>query len=270
MKDTTKTKTVIRIIAASMLFALSIGLIVYNGLSTKYIENTSALENSVTTTTIVPTTSTSTTSTTTSTTSTTTTKPTTTSTTSTITTTTTVETTTEPIETTTTISYIQEEKFNQRKSEDNWLFVGDSRMVFWYTWGLYGEYIAESGQGLNMIYDNYDEITSYRDYNIVFNLGANQWWSGGEYVDLLNSFPEEFIQNNHLIVMPVNPTDGRFYWMNDKFDNYNSIVKEYLRDEYEYIDTANYMKNNGYSTADGLHYTTNQDYIIYNFLMNGE
>lgn len=171
---------------------------------------------------------------------------------------------------TTSFEYVDVKSFNNRKSYDNWLFVGDSRFEFWRIWGFYGEYIAESGQGLNMIYDNYDEITSYRDYNIVFNLGANQWWSGEEYVDLLNSFPEEFIQNNHIIIMPVNPTDGSFDYLNEKFDNYNDILKNNLRSEYEYFDTASYMKDHGFDTADGLHYTMYEDSIIYDLLMYGE
>lgn len=165
--------------------------------------------------------------------------------------------------------YYDIDSFSERLSNDNWLFVGDSRFCFWQIWGLPGNYIAESGQGLNMIYDNYDEIVSYRDYNVVFNLGANQWWSGEEYVNLLNSFPEEFIENNHIIVMSVNPTDGNYAYLNEKFDNYNSIVRDNLRDEYEYFDMSSYMKDNGFSTADGLHYTTNQDYIMYDFFMNG-
>ena len=222
------------------------------------VETTTSVSNTTTetTSTAVATTTTSTTTKTTTVTTTTATEP---------TTTTTCTTTEEPV-----VTYVDEVLFNERKSYDNWLFVGDSRFVFWYNWGFYGEYIAESGQGLNMIYDNYDTITSYRDYNVVFNLGANQWWSGAEYVDLLNSFPDEFTQNNHIIVMPVNPTDGRFAWMNEKFDTYNSILRDNLRADYEYFDTATYMKNNGFSTADGLHYTTNEDRIIYNLLMNGE
>lgn len=194
------------------------------------------------------------------------------------TTTTTVTTTVVPEVTEITTEVIAEEvnkqyydidRFSERLSNDNWLFVGDSRFCFWQIWGLPGNYIAESGQGLNMIYDNYDEIVSYRDYNVVFNLGANQWWNGEEYVNLLNSFPEEFIENNHIIVMSVNPTDGNYAYLNEKFDNYNSIVRDNLRDEYEYFDMSSYMKDNGFSTADGLHYTTNQDYIMYDFFMNG-
>ena len=165
--------------------------------------------------------------------------------------------------------YYDIDRFSERLSNDNWLFVGDSRFCFWQIWGLPGNYIAESGQGLNMIYDNYNEIISYRDYNVVFNLGANQWWSGEEYANLLNSFPEEFIENNHIIVMSVNPTDGNYAYLNEKFDNYNNIVRDSIRDEYEYFDMSSYMKDNGFSTADGLHYTTNQDYIIYDFFMNG-
>lgn len=157
---------------------------------------------------------------------------------------------------------------SQRKEE--WLFVGDSRFEFWYLWGFGGEYIAESGQGLNMIYDNYDTITSYRGYNVVFNLGANQWWSAWEYVNLLNSLPDEFTAENHIIVMPVNPTDGRFSWMNEKFDAFNQILKENLRSDYEYVDTASYMKEHGFETADGLHYTTYQDGILYSYLIYGE
>lgn len=199
-------------------------------------------------------------------------------TTTTTTTTTTVTTTVAPEVTDITTEVIVEEvnkqyydidRFSERLSNDNWLFVGDSRFCFWQIWGLPGTYIAESGQGLNMIYDNYDEIVSYRDYNVVFNLGANQWWSGEEYANLLNSFPEEFIENNHIIVMSVNPTDGNYAYLNEKFDNYNNIVRDSIRDEYEYFDMSSYMKDNGFSTADGLHYTTNQDYIIYDFFMNG-
>lgn len=203
---------------------------------------------------------------------------TTTETTTTTTTTTTVTTTVAPEVTDITTEVIVEEvnkqyydidRFSERLSNDNWLFVGDSRFCFWQIWGLPGTYIAESGQGLNMIYDNYDEIVSYRDYNVVFNLGANQWWSGEEYANLLNSFPEEFIENNHIIIMSVNPTDGNYAYLNEKFDNYNNIVRDSIRDEYEYFDMSSYMKDNGFSTADGLHYTTNQDYIIYDFFMNG-
>ena len=185
-------------------------------------------------------------------------------TTATTTTTTAITTTTPKVEPT----YINKNMLAKRKS--NWLFIGDSRFEFWYKWGLYGTYIAKSGQGLSVIYDNYDEIISYRNYNIVFNLGANQWWSGLEYVNLLNSLPDEFTKNNHIIVMSVTPTDGRFYWMNTKFDEFNQILKSNLRSDFEYVDASQWMKDKGFNTADGLHYTTSQDYLTYDFLVNNK
>lgn len=172
-------------------------------------------------------------------------------------------------QTTTTTAVTEPAVVYERKSEDNYLFIGDSRFYFWYTWGLYGTYIARSGCGADIIYENYDEITSYRDYNVVFNIGANEWWNGYGYADLLNNLPDEFTENNHIIVMSVNPTDGQFYWMNEKFDAFNEALKSSLREDYEYVDTASYMKENGFETADGLHYTTRQDYIIYDLLMYG-
>ena len=201
--------------------------------------------------------------------------------------TTTVRTTTKKVTTTTTTkipetmttpevveevtkTYYDSDRFSERRSKDNWLFIGDSRFEFWYKWGFYGTYIAKAGQGLNMIYDNYDEIISYRNYNVVFNLGANQWWSGWEYVNLLNSLPDEFTKNNHIIVVSVTPADGRFSYLNSNFDNYNEIVKNNLRQDYEYVDLASYLKDNGFATADGLHYTTYQDGINYNFVVYGK
>ena len=193
-------------------------------------------------------------------------------------TTTTTITTTKIPETTTapeaveevTKTYYDSDRFSERRPKDNWLFIGDSRFEFWYKWGFYGTYIAKSGQGLNMIYDNYDEIISYRNYNVVFNLGANQWWSGWEYVNLLNSLPDEFTKNNHIVVVSVTPADGRFSYLNPSFDNYNEIVRNNLRQDYEYFDLASYLKDNGFITADGLHYTTYQDGINYNFLVYGK
>lgn len=185
------------------------------------------------------------------------------------------ETTTVSIETTeatTTTTYIETTTECTTESTeptyDNWLFVGDSRFVFWSMWGFEGEYIAEVGQGLNMIYDNYDEIISYRDYNVVFALGANQWWSAEEYVDLLNSLPDEFTKNNKIIVMSVNPTDGSYEYLNEDYDDFNAIVRDWIREDYQYVDSATYMKDNGFSTSDGLHYTRIQDEIIYDFLMS--
>ena len=188
----------------------------------------------------------------------------------------TTTTTTKIPETTTTPEVVEEkiyydlDRFSERRSKDNWLFIGDSRFEFWYKWGFYGTYIAKAGQGLNMIYDNYDEIISYRNYNIVFNLGANQWWSGWEYVNLLNSLPDEFTKNNHIIVVSVTPADGRFSYLNPNFDNFNEIVRSNLRQDYEYVDLASYLKDNGFVTADGLHYTTYQDGINYNFVVYGK
>ena len=170
--------------------------------------------------------------------------------------------------TTTTTTYIKTTTESTEPTYDNWLFVGDSRFVSWSMWEFDGEYIAEVGQGLNMIYDNYDEIISYRDYNVVFALGANQWWSGEEYVDLLNSFPDEFTENNKIIVMSVNPTDGSYDYLNENYDDFNSIVRDWIRKDYQYVDSSTYMKENGFITSDGLHYTQTQDEIIYDFLMN--
>ena len=57
------------------------------------------------------------------------------------------------------------DRFSERLSSDNWLIVGDSRFCFWQIWGLLKNYLVESDQGLNMIYNIYDEIVSYRDYD---------------------------------------------------------------------------------------------------------
>ena len=68
--------------------------------------------------------------------------------------------------------------------------------------------------------------------------------------------------------MSVNPTDGSYDYLNENYDDFNSIVRDWIRKDYQYVDSSTYMKENGFITSDGLHYTQTQDEIIYDFLMN--
>lgn len=184
-----------------------------------------------------------------------------------------ITTTKQPLASVTTMQEVQEEYISvpeyaipQRQAD--YLFVGDSRTV---GMAVYNPmtYIAEVGCGINFVYDNYDEITSYRDSNIVFNLGVNDLGNIQNYINLYWNFPEEFVQNNHIIIVSVNPTDGSYDYLNSSIDDFNAILADNLPENFEYIDTNSYLKAVGFGTVDGLHYDGYTYQLIYNAVIYG-
>lgn len=151
---------------------------------------------------------------------------------------------------------------------DNYLFIGDSRTVGM-SYFCPGWYIAKSAEGINWFYNNYEEITSYRNYNVVINLGVNDLWDVWNYVQLYNSLPDDFVTSNNIIIMAVNPCDGNYSSMNADIDWFNSNLAANLTIPCEFIDTNYYLNYIGFSTVDGLHYT-GQTYVdIYNAVLFG-
>lgn len=148
----------------------------------------------------------------------------------------------------------------------DWFWVGDSRTV-----GMAQscniEYIARVGATISLFRNNAEDIYALRDKTIVINLGVNDL-DGGAYLSLYNSMPDEFLDNNKVIVMSVNPCDGSYQYLNDRIVSFNDYLSSNLDSRITFLDSYTYLMWNGFSTVDGLHYNTATYNDIYNFVMD--
>ena len=138
---------------------------------------------------------------------------------------------------------------------DGYLFVGDSRTV-----GLadcvYGvSSKAKVGAKVDYLQSILSEVTKTRKKNVIFNFGVNDLGNINKYIKVYKSLPKEFIKNNNVIIMSVNPTDGSKYgsWNTD-IDKFNKKMKANLPSGVKYLDTNSKLKKEGFSTRDGVHY----------------
>lgn len=136
-----------------------------------------------------------------------------------------------------------------------YLFVGDSRTV-----GLDEAVdgissIAKVGAKVNYLQSILGDVTKTRGKNVIFNFGVNDLGNINKYISVYKSLPKEFIQNNNVIFMSVNPTDGSKYgsWNTD-IDKFNKKLKANLPSGVKYLDTNSTLKKEGFSTRDGVHY----------------
>lgn len=127
---------------------------------------------------------------------------------------------------------------------------------------------ASVGQGLawftsDAITSKRNEIYALKGYNVIFNLGVNDY-SGADqkYLDFYKNLPEDFIKNNNVCVMSVNPISTAKYSgvvTPDGIEAFNETIKNGLPDGITYIDTYSDMQgfigSDGAGTVDGLHYT---------------
>ena len=136
-----------------------------------------------------------------------------------------------------------------------YLFVGDSRTV-----GLDEAVdgissIAKVGAKVTYLQSVLGDVTKTRGKNVIFNFGVNDLGNISKYISVYKSLPKEFIQNNNVIIMSVNPTDGDKYgsWNTD-IDKFNKKMKANLPSGVKYLDTNSTLKKEGFSTRDGVHY----------------
>lgn len=149
------------------------------------------------------------------------------------------------------------------------VWIGDSRTV-----GLSNyvniDCIAEIGCGINYFWNNYDYIESLRGYNIYINLGVNDLYNIDNYIYTFNTMSDDFLNNNNIYIISVNPCNYDYTYLNCDIINFNYQLSISLDNRYKYIDTYNYLASYGFDTVDGLHYTEYTYYDIYNYVMNNK
>lgn len=154
--------------------------------------------------------------------------------------------------------------------------VGDSRMEdlcrrSWYK-AENGTCIAEISKGYNWL-----NTTAIKEVNklspdkkrfIVTNLGVNDYHRIKEYVKRYEELALTDWKDSILVLLSVNPTKDSRSNLNPHINSFNSelILLASKYDNITYCDSNSYLKQIGFQSNDGVHYTSNTDKDIYNYM----
>ena len=97
-------------------------------------------------------------------------------------------------------------------------------------------------------------------------MGVNDLYHPDSYISYINEKSASWKSKGATTYfVSVNPTDGSYSNLNSDIDTFNQKLRSGLTNA-KYIDTNTYLKQNGYSTTDGLHYTSDTYRKIYNYI----
>lgn len=155
------------------------------------------------------------------------------------------------------------------------IFVGDSRTAAMEDSNPYKEidFVAARGKGLNwfrkegyaQLMDILKKNNSPQPIALVFNLGLNDYqYNSEKYVPYFLKIAQTLRdQNCYLFYMSINPVKEEElkshteYVMrtNQEIQAFNQQLQEGLKGEYFWLDMNTALKEKGFSTRDGLHYS---------------
>lgn len=172
-------------------------------------------------------------------------------------------------------SYVSETEYNMPnkiyKHYDRSIWVGDSR-----TNGLAGtvsiEYLAEDSKGLVWCKEHLPELYTRKGYNIIINFGVNDLGNLDNYINYYNSLPEDFVKNNQIFILSVNPVDEQvasskgYSVKNATIEWFNDAMESNLKSNIYFLDSYDYLTKTGFNTTDGVHYTNDTYLKINNFV----
>ena len=152
------------------------------------------------------------------------------------------------------------------------IFVGDSRTVgMSQSVGANSDvWSCKSSMGLNWMKStgipNIDsQITS--GSAVVVLMGVNDLYQVNNYITYMNSLVSGVSsRGGKLYFVSVNPTSKSKEYMNQDIDSFNAKMRQGLSSQIRYIDTNSYLKANGFSSGDGVHYSVNTYKDIYNYI----
>lgn len=102
---------------------------------------------------------------------------------------------------------------------------------------------------------------------VVILMGVNDLYRPSSYLSYINKKANSWASSGaHTYFVSVNPTDGSYSNLNSDIDSFNQQMKSKLNSNITYIDTNSYLKSTGFSTTDGLHYTSDTYNKIYNYI----
>lgn len=161
-----------------------------------------------------------------------------------------------------------------QKQFEKFVFVGDSRFKgMSYMAEENDVFICESGRGYDFLLEQMSNIAYECDENtaLIIGLGVNDnMYNFEKYIETLNDMAETMdCQIYYMLVNPVDEAAEEYNGYNVKNENiefFNENIQLGLDEEIGIIDTNSYLKEVGFETQDGLHYTNETYEKIYSFI----
>lgn len=102
---------------------------------------------------------------------------------------------------------------------------------------------------------------------VVILMGVNDLYKIDQYISYLNENSSKWKEKGaQVYFVSVNPTEASYSNLNDDIDSFNQKMRSNLTSNIKYMDCNSYLKSNGFSTTDGLHYTTDTYNKIYTYI----
>lgn len=160
-------------------------------------------------------------------------------------------------------------KENDKLTASKLHFIGDSR-----TCGMKNSiskqvnWTCESGKGLTWLKQTAipnKEKALKNNHRVIIMLGVNDLSKASDYATYINEKAKKWAEDGiKTYFVSVNPTEGSYDKYNSKIDSFNSTIKSSLSSDVKYVDTNSYLKTEGFTTTDGLHYDSSTYISIYN------
>lgn len=154
------------------------------------------------------------------------------------------------------------------------IWVGDSRTVgLGSVKGISSKCIAKVGAGYSWYVSTAEpqlkqKLKKNPEATVILNFGVNDIGNASKYVTKYKALVKKY-PKAHFYFMSVNPIDSKYtagYVSNSMIQSFNKKLKKAF--PASYIDTYSYLKKNGFSTVDGLHYTSATYKKIYTYVQN--
>ena len=153
----------------------------------------------------------------------------------------------------------------------NLIFVGDSRTVgMKQAVGGSDTWSCKSSMGLSWMKSTGIPNIENKITNgsaVVVLMGVNDLYNVNNYISYMNSLVNTVTsKGGTLYFVSVNPTSKSMDYLNSNIDSFNTKMRQGLSSNIRYIDTNSYLKANGFSSGDGLHYYSDTSKQIYNYI----
>ena len=154
------------------------------------------------------------------------------------------------------------------------IFVGDSRTVQMQS--AVGDrthkWIAEARMGYYWFADEALPEVNRRvskGTHLIINMGVNDITNADKYIKKINAQMNGWREKGVTVYYAsVNPVRNYPDLSNERIDKFNEALQAELDPGVIWIDSNSWLKENGYSTADGLHYRNNTYMDLYAFYLS--
>ena len=172
------------------------------------------------------------------------------------------------------LGYVSKEYVSTAIPGVPFLFVGDSRTVQMKTavGSTDKAYVAKVGEGYSWFKNSaLPQIPNYagNGTTMIINFGVNDLANASKYIKLVNSNIDAWTAAGiKVYYAAVTPVKNCKTVSNDQIERFNAKLKSQLDPRVTWIDGYSYLKQNGFSTGDGLHYNNSTYKSLYSYYMS--